>query len=53
MKLKTFIFKKFKPIKEDKESIFEDEIHKHVRRTVKADSLLSKVCIFRLGSATN
>ena len=50
MKLKTFIFIKNYICKEDKNSIFEDKLHTQIRRTTKADSLLTKVQFHRLGT---
>ena len=50
MKLNTFRFIKLIYVKEDKNSIFEDKLHTQIRRTTKADSLLTKVQFHRLGT---
>ena len=49
-KLNDFVFTTIFDIKEDKESIFEDKLHNYIRRTTKADSLLTKVQFHRLGT---
>lgn len=50
MTLKNYKFNKYK---KGGDSIFEDGYHLTIRRTTKAGSLLSKVCIQYLGTYKN